>query len=84
MDYRLFLAVRHMKSRGRKFLSFATFISIMGIALGVAAIIVVMGVMNGGAEEIRNKILGLKPHILIQAFGPISDSYPINDGRVWS
>jgi lipoprotein-releasing system permease protein len=77
MDYRFFLAVRHMKSKGRKFLSFATFISIIGIALGVAAIIVVMGVMNGFTEEIRSKILGLKPHILIQTFGDISNPYPI-------
>ena len=77
MDYRFFLAIRHMKSRSRKFLSFATFISILGIALGVAAIIVVMGVMNGFTEEIRGKILALKPHILIQAFGPISDPYSI-------
>ncbi len=77
MDYRFFLATRHMKSRGGKFLSFATFISIIGIALGVAAIIVVMGVMNGFTEEIRGKILALKPHILIQAFGPISEPYAI-------
>jgi len=73
MDYRFFLAIRQMKSRGGKFLSFATFISIIGIALGVAAIIVVMGVMNGFSEEIRNKILGLKPHILVHSFSPSSD-----------
>jgi lipoprotein-releasing system permease protein len=77
MDYRLFLAIRHMKSRGRRFLSFATFVSIIGIALGVAAIIVVMGVMNGFTEEIRSKLLSLKPHILIQKFGPIYEPYPI-------
>lgn len=74
MDYRLFLAVRHMKSRNGKFLSFATFISIIGIALGVAAIILVMGVMNGFTGEIRSKILGSKPHILVQTFGTMSDS----------
>jgi lipoprotein-releasing system permease protein len=62
-----------MKSRGGKFLSFATFISIIGIALGVAAIIVVMGVMSGFSEEIRNKILGLKPHILVNTFSPSSE-----------
>ncbi len=73
MDYRFFLAIRHMKSKGKKFLSFATFISIFGIALGVAAIIIVMGVMNGFGEEIRNKILGLKPHILVHTFSPASD-----------
>ena len=78
MDYRFFLAVRQMKSRGGRFLSFATFISIIGIALGVAAIIVVMGVMSGFTEEIRSKILGLKPHILIQAFGTLSDESSIS------
>jgi lipoprotein-releasing system permease protein len=78
MDYRFFLAVRQMKSRGGKFLSFATFISIIGIALGVAAIIVVMGVMSGFTEEIRSKILGLKPHILVQTFGTLSDVSPVS------
>ncbi len=73
MDYRLFLATRQMKSRNGKFLSFATFISIIGIALGVAATIVVMGVMTGFTEEIRSKILGLKPNILVQTFGTMSD-----------
>jgi lipoprotein-releasing system permease protein len=73
MDYRFFLATRHMKSKGKRFLSFATFISILGIALGVAAIIVVMGVMNGFSEEIRNKILGLKPHIVVNMFSSASD-----------
>ena len=73
MDYRFFLATRHMKSRNGKFLSFATFISIIGIALGVAATIVVMGVMTGFTEEIRSKILGLKPNILVQTFGTMSD-----------
>ncbi|MCK4905561.1 ABC transporter permease [bacterium] len=73
MDYRFFLAIRHMKSKGKRFLSFATFISILGIALGVAAIIVVMGVMNGFSEEIRNKILGLKPHIVVNMFSPDSN-----------
>ncbi|MBU1048268.1 MAG: ABC transporter permease [Candidatus Omnitrophica bacterium] len=62
-----------MKSKGKRFLSFATFISILGIALGVAAIIVVMGVMNGFSEEIRNKILGLKPHIVVNMFSPDSN-----------
>ena len=73
MDYRFFLATRQMKSRNGRFLSFATFISIIGIALGVAAIIVVMGVMNGFGDEIRNKILGLKPHILVNTFSPASE-----------
>ncbi len=75
MDYKFFLALRQMKSRGGKFLSFATFISITGIALGVAAIIVVMGVMSGFSEEIRNKILGLKPHILVHTFSANSESF---------
>ena len=73
MDYRFFIAIKQMKSRDGKFLSFATFISIIGIALGVAAIIVVMGVMSGFTEEIRSKILGLKPHILVQTFRTFSD-----------
>ncbi|HIE44193.1 MAG TPA: ABC transporter permease [Candidatus Omnitrophica bacterium] len=77
MDYRLFLGIRHLRSRKRKFLSFATFISTAGIALGVAAIIVVMGVMNGFTEEVRRKILGLKSHLIVEMFGSIPSPYPV-------
>lgn len=45
--------------------------------MGVAAIIVVMGVMNGFTEEVRRKILGLKSHLIVEMFGSIPSPYPV-------
>ena len=77
MGYRGFLALKYLKSREKRFFTFTTFISIIGIALGVCTIIVVMGVMSGFTEEVRNKILGLKSHLFIQRLGNISSPYPL-------
>ena len=52
-------------SKGR-FLAFLNFISIAGIAIGVAALIIVIGIMTGFGNNIREKIIGTTPHILIE------------------
>src|SRR5690606_7959095 len=44
-------------------LSFMTFVSIGGVALGVATLIVVLSVMGGFEESLRNKMLGSEPHL---------------------
>jgi lipoprotein-releasing system permease protein len=49
--------------RKQVFVSIITFISIFGIFLGVAALIIVLAVMNGFEEDLRTKILGIKSHI---------------------
>lgn len=65
-----FIARRYLASRKKgQFLSFITWISLGGITVGVTALIVVLGVMNGMQEEIRGKILGSTPHVLILEHG---------------
>ena len=55
-----------MRSKRKEaFISFTTWISIIGIAIGVMAIIVVIAVMTGFQDEIRARILGINPHILV-------------------
>lgn len=49
--------------RKQVFVSIITFISILGIFLGVAALIIVLAVMNGFEEDLRTKILGIRSHI---------------------
>ncbi len=65
-EYELFLSLRYLRARNKQaFFSVITFISLGGITLGVAALIIVLGVMNGFQKDLREKILGVKPHIEI-------------------
>jgi lipoprotein-releasing system permease protein len=74
-----FVARRYLASRKKgRFLSFITWIALGGITVGVTALILVLGVMNGMQEELRGKILGSTPHILVLETGP---SLRMNDWR---
>lgn len=63
-----FIGWRYTRSRRRDhFISFIALISLLGMILGVAALIVVMSVMNGFEAELRGRILALVPHGFIEA-----------------
>lgn len=64
-----------MAKRGASLLSIITVISIMGVALGVTALIVVLSVMGGFKKDLEEKIIGTKAHIVIQT----ADDEPLND-----
>ncbi len=64
MPYEFFISKRYLRAKRKQvFVSIITFISIFGIFLGVAALIIVLAVMNGFEEDLRSKILGIKSHI---------------------
>jgi lipoprotein-releasing system permease protein len=66
----LSIAWRYLRSRrGSKLLSFISVIAIVGVVVGVSALIVVMGVMNGLQRDLREKILIGSPDIRILNFG---------------
>ncbi|MHB8138181.1 MAG: lipoprotein-releasing ABC transporter permease subunit [Smithellaceae bacterium] len=68
MPYEFFISRRYMRAKRKQvFVSIITFISIFGIFLGVAALIIVLAVMNGFEEDLRSKILGIKSHIEVTA-----------------
>ena len=76
MPYEFFISRRYMRAKRKQvFVSIITFISIFGIFLGVAALIIVLAVMNGFEEDLRTKILGIKSHIEVTAnmAGPIKN-----------
>ena len=65
-----FLARRYLASRkGGRFLSFITWVSLGGVTVGVTALIVVIGVMTGMQNELREKIMGSYPHVMVRQAG---------------
>jgi lipoprotein-releasing system permease protein len=73
--YELVVGLRYTRAKRRNhFISFISLISMAGIALGVAALIVVLSVMNGFQTEIRTRILGVASHVQIaDARGALAD-----------
>ena len=66
MTYESSIALRYLRSkRKERFISFTTWAAAIGIAIGVMALIVVIAVMTGFQDEIRDRILGVNPHMLI-------------------
>ena len=69
MSYELLIGLRYTRAKRRNhFISFISLTSMMGIGLGVAALIVVLSVMNGFQKELRVRILGVASHV--QVSGP--------------
>jgi lipoprotein-releasing system permease protein len=72
LPFELMLAVRYLRPK-RTFVSVITLISIIGVMLGVAVLIVVISVMAGFDRQLREKILGFKPHLRVVGDGPMTD-----------
>ena len=75
MSFEFFISLRYLRARRKQiFVSIITFISIAGIFLGVAALIIVLAVMTGFETDLRNKILGINSHVvLMQYTGAMKD-----------
>jgi lipoprotein-releasing system permease protein len=61
----LSLALRYLRKRQRKFAAFITWVSVVGLSLGVLVLTVVLSVMNGFDAELKGRILGSVPHVLL-------------------
>ncbi|OGQ97440.1 MAG: ABC transporter permease [Deltaproteobacteria bacterium RIFOXYD12_FULL_57_12] len=79
MRYEWFVSRRYLKAKQRHgFISLISLISVSGVAVGVMALIVVLAVMTGFTEGLREKILGINSHIVLQnTAGPIQDYRPL-------
>lgn len=64
-----------LPGRGEAFIALVAGISLVAVALGVAALVVVMSVMNGFRAELLDKIVGLNGHAIIQAYGGRLDNW---------
>ena len=70
IPYELFISLRYLKARRKQaFVSVISFISISGVAIGVMALIIVLGVMTGFSDDLRTKILGAKSHLVVYQLG---------------
>lgn len=70
MSYELFIGLRYLKAKRKQtFISIITLISILGVMVGVTALIIVLSVMTGFEEDLRDKILGVNAHLVVMEFG---------------
>ena len=66
MPYELFLALRYLLAKRKQtFLSLISLISVLGITVGVTALIIALSLATGFQEDIRGKILGANAHITV-------------------
>lgn len=73
----IFIGLRYTAAkRNNHFISFISLASMLGLMLGVAALIVVLSVMNGFDRELKQRILGMVPHATITGYGKPIDGWP--------
>ena len=80
LPYELLVGLRYTRAgrrarRRNAFISFISAVSMAGIALGVAALIVVLSVMNGFQHEVRDRMLSVLPHIEVESEGGALDDW---------
>ncbi len=75
MTFEYFIGSRYFKSKKKSaFISFITILSILGITIGVMALIIVIAVMSGAESDFRARILGMDAHVLLMPYkGTFSD-----------
>ncbi|MFO8056641.1 MAG: lipoprotein-releasing ABC transporter permease subunit [bacterium] len=74
MKYEYFIGLRYLKAKRRQtFVSVITGISITGVMVGVAALIIVLAGMDGVQDYMRDKILGFNAHLTVYGFGGIKN-----------
>src|SRR5438045_755946 len=65
MGYPVQIALRYLASKKRAFVSVGTAFAMLGVALGVAALAIVMSVTGGFQEQFREKVLGVNAHVIV-------------------
>jgi lipoprotein-releasing system permease protein len=84
MRFETFVALRYLFAlRRQAFISIISLFAVFGVAIGVGALIVVIGVMNGFSTDLRDKILGVNAHILVTSLrGGIKDYKNLADEAI--
>ncbi|MBN1870157.1 MAG: ABC transporter permease [Candidatus Omnitrophica bacterium] len=66
MNYESWISYRYLTASKGRFLSFLNLVSVAGVAIGVTSLIVVTGVMTGFGNNLREKIIGTTPHVMVE------------------
>jgi lipoprotein-releasing system permease protein len=69
VSYSLEIGVRYLRSKKRATVSMITLISIIGVALGVAALLAVLSITTGFEQAFKDKVLGVNAHVLVLKYG---------------
>ena len=74
MQFPLLIALSHLRSRRtEKGVSIITLVSMVGVTVGVTALIMVLAVMEGFEGDLRDKILGANAHIIVHSYSFFSE-----------
>jgi len=83
MFFELFLSIRYLRAKRKQaFISVITVISVLGVMIGVMALVVVLSVMNGFRADLMSKIMGVKSHLLVLSYKGAFNDYKRVAGRV--
>jgi lipoprotein-releasing system permease protein len=70
VSWELFVGLRYLRARRRvAFLSLISLLSLLGVTIGVATLNIVLAVMTGFERDLRDKILGFNPHVVVMSYG---------------
>lgn len=76
MSFEFFIGSRYLKTKQKQaFVSLITILSIAGVAIGVMALIVVIAVMSGFKSDLKSRILGVEPHVILMRHGDAFSDY---------
>jgi len=76
MSYEFFVGLRYLRAKRKQtFVSVITVISVLGITVGVSALIIVLSVMSGFEDTLKEKILGLNAHVVVLGMGHGIEDY---------
>ena len=75
MRYELFIGLRYLRAKRKEaFISLITVISMLGVMIGVMTLNIVLAVMTGFEEDLRDRILGFNPQVVVLSFnGTVGD-----------
>src|SRR5512141_542984 len=77
LPFELLLALRYLRPK-RTFVSVITLISVIGVMLGVAVLIIVISVMSGFDQQLRDKILGFNAHLRVMRWESPASGAPVS------
>jgi lipoprotein-releasing system permease protein len=75
MSFELFVAIRYLMARRKQaFISLISFISVVGVAVGVMALLIALALMTGLQSELRDRLVGSTAHVYVWKVGGIDDA----------